>query len=65
MIPALLVFSGMVTCLVAGYFLGFYAGKQSKMTKREAASILAKAMHKARREGPVPCRGSFFRTVNR
>ena len=48
MIPALLVFSGMVTCLGAGYFLGFYVGRQQRMTKKEAASILAKASHQNR-----------------
>jgi hypothetical protein len=56
----------MVTCLVAGYFLGFYAGLQQRMTKKEAASILAKASwkHRDRVRVPLPEQG-FFKTVNR
>lgn len=62
MIPAILVFLGLVSCLTAGYYLGFYAGRQSKMTKKEAASILAKASWKVRDRVQIPLpSGSFVR----
>ena len=68
MTPALLVFFGMVACLMAGYYLGYHLGfqfgKATVMTRSQAASILAKASWKVRDRVQVPLprhTGSFVR----
>lgn len=63
MIPAITIFLGMVASLMGGYYLGFDWGKKQRMTKREAARVMAKASW-AKRNFPLRKIG-FFRTVNR
>lgn len=58
MTAAILVFFGMVACLTTGLVSGYFYGRKQTMTKKEAASILAKASWKVRDRAPT---GSFVR----
>lgn len=53
------IFLGMVASLMGGYYLGFDWGKKQTLTKRAAASVLAKASHKNRKQKVIT--GGFLR----
>lgn len=64
MIPsaAIAIFLAAVICWGLGLLAGYSLGKKQKMTKTEAARVMAKASWARRDRGQVP--PSFFRTVN-